>query len=403
MSKLKDLIAELCPHGVEFKPLGELCEFRAGWGFPEKEQGKKNETYPFYKVSDMNNSEMFMDIANNYISEETAKKLKCKPAPKDTIIFPKIGAAMSTNKKRILTKKACYDNNIMGLIAKSIDAKFLFYCFSRYKLIELAKGTGAVPSLDTNKLKQIKIPVPPLPVQNEIVRMLDTFTELIATLEAELKLRKIQYEYYRDKLLTFENVPMVKLGEIAECKNIKNKGQKCKLAYSITKIGLIPTDKYFKDSKTKITSDNTSGYKIVKKNWFVYSPSRIDVGSINFLKDAEEVIVSPLDVVFSANETKILPAFLLYYLLSHNGMFQILNHRHGIEGTGRKLLPFEDFARIKIPLPPLEEQERIVNILDKFDKLCNDLCEGIPAEIAARKKQYEYYRDLLLTFEEEFF
>ena len=204
MSKLKDLIAELCPHGVEFKPLGELCEFRAGWGFPEKEQGFKNEAYPFYKVSDMNNSEMFMDIANNYISEETAKKLKCKPAPKDTIIFPKIGAAMSTNKKRILTQKACYDNNIMGLIAKSIDAKFLFYCFSRYKLIELAKGTGAVPSLDTNKLKQIKIPVPPLPVQAEIVRILDTFTEFISTLEEELTARKKQYEYYRDKLLTFE-------------------------------------------------------------------------------------------------------------------------------------------------------------------------------------------------------
>ena len=208
MSNIKDLIAAFCPNGVEFKNLSEVCEFRSGWAFPEKEQGLKNEKYPFYKVSDMNSSEMFMDVANNYISEETAKKLRCKPAPKDTVIFPKIGAAMATNKKRILTKESCYDNNIMGLIAKSVDARFLFYCFSRYKLIELAKGTGAVPSLDTNKLKEIKIPVPPLPVQAEIVCILDSLTELetklVSELEAEILARKKQYEYYRDKLLTFE-------------------------------------------------------------------------------------------------------------------------------------------------------------------------------------------------------
>ena len=191
-----------------------------------------------------------------------------------------------------------------------------------------------------------------------------------------------------------DGVEFKKLGDVAEYKNIKNKGQKCKLAYSITKTGLMPTEKYFNDSK--ITSDDTSGYKIVKKNWFVYSPSRIDVGSINFLKDAEEVIVSPLDVVFSVDETKILPAFLLSYLLSHDGMYQILNHRHGIEGTGRKLLPFEDFAKIKIPVPPIEIQTEIVRILDTF----TDLISELDNELTLRKKQYQFYRDKLLTFSE---
>lgn len=169
MSEIKKLIERLCPEGVEYKKLGEVCEFRAGWGFPVSEQGVKKEYYPFYKVGDMNNSTMFMDIANNYISEETAKRLKCKPAPKGTIIFPKIGAAMATNKKRILIKDSCYDNNVMGLIATGINDRFLYYFFSQYNLIDFANGTGAVPSLDTNRLKALEIPVPPIEVQSKIV------------------------------------------------------------------------------------------------------------------------------------------------------------------------------------------------------------------------------------------
>ena len=146
MSKLKELIDKYCPNGVEYKSLGDVSEFRAGWGFPESEQGKTEGKYPFYKVGDMNNSAVFMDIANNYISEETSIKLRCKPAPRGTIIFPKIGATMGTNKKRILTKDSCYDNNVMGIIAKSdiINDRFLYYYFSGFKLMDFAKGTGEV-------------------------------------------------------------------------------------------------------------------------------------------------------------------------------------------------------------------------------------------------------------------
>ena len=91
MSKLEQLINELCPNGVEWKELWRVSELRSGWGFPESEQGKSEGVYPFYKVGDMNKSTVFMDAANNYIDEGIAKKLKCKPAPKGTIIFPKIG------------------------------------------------------------------------------------------------------------------------------------------------------------------------------------------------------------------------------------------------------------------------------------------------------------------------
>lgn len=186
-------------------------------------------------------------------------------------------------------------------------------------------------------------------------------------------------------------VPYVELGTIAKGEKERNKGQKCNLAFSITKGGLVKTSDYFKEAT--VTSEDTSGYKLVKKNWFVYSPSRIDVGSINYLKDEELVIVSPLNVVFSISEDKILPKYLLYFLQSRFGTWQILTKREGIEGTGRKLLPFERFSTIIVPLPPLEIQYEVIRILDNFENLTSELT----AELTERKRQYEYYRNALLN------
>ena len=141
MSELENLIQRLCPDGVEYKPLGDVCEIRSGWGFPNHEQGKKFGKYPFFKVSDMNNegNQVVMTVANNYIEESTVKQLKCKPAPQGTIIFPKIGAAIGTNKKRILNVDSCYDNNIMGLIPnEKVIYKFLFYIMDSLNLLDFA-------------------------------------------------------------------------------------------------------------------------------------------------------------------------------------------------------------------------------------------------------------------------
>ena len=208
---LQSMIKELCPDGVEHKTLGEVCEIRSGWGFPNKEQGKKDGKFPFFKVGDMNNggNEVFMYTANNYIDEETAKRLKCNPAPKDTIIFPKIGAAIGTNKKRMLVVDSCYDNNVMGLIAyNAIVPRFLFYILESVDLMSFTDSAGAVPSIRKSTLEKYIIPVPPLPVQREIVKRLDALlsmcNDITVGLPAEIEARQKQYEYYRDELLTFK-------------------------------------------------------------------------------------------------------------------------------------------------------------------------------------------------------
>lgn len=186
------------------------------------------------------------------------------------------------------------------------------------------------------------------------------------------------------------------LEEFAKCEVTKNRLHISENAYSITQNGLVPTKEFFKE-KTHVTSSDTSGYYIVEKNWFVYSPSRIDVGSINYLRVEGPVIVSPMDVVFSIDENKCTPAYLLHFLLSHKGMKELLRRREGVEGTGRRNLPFKYISSIKIPLPSIDEQIDLVNKLDTFSTLITKLDE----EIELRKKQLEYYRDQLLDVDEK--
>lgn len=184
------------------------------------------------------------------------------------------------------------------------------------------------------------------------------------------------------------------IGEFATLQKTKNKKHLTENAYSITQAGLVPTKSFFKE-KTNITSSDTSGYYIVEKDWFVYSPSRIDVGSINYLRDEGPVIVSPIDVVFSVDTKVCLPAYLLEYFFTYKGKNDMLKKREGVEGMGRRNLPFEAIKGISIPIPSLSEQQRIVGILDMFTASIDNL----KAQIDQRRKQYEYYRDQLLDLE----
>lgn len=190
--------------------MGEVAEIRSGWGFPNIHQGQSEGVYPFYKVSDMNlvGNESVMTSANNFIDEVTAKKLGVKPAPSGTVIFPKIGAAVATNKKRLLTMPSAYDNNVMGLIpSEQINPRFLFFWMQTVDLISLANDSGAVPSIRKSEMANLRVPLPPLEEQERIVALLDKFDTLTNSisegLPREIELRQKQYEYYRDMLFNF--------------------------------------------------------------------------------------------------------------------------------------------------------------------------------------------------------
>ncbi len=409
---LPKLIAELCPDGVEFKKLGDVCEIRSGWGFPILEQGNKSGEYPFYKVGDMNlpGNEHFMTVANNYVNSDVSKKLGCNPAPKGTTIFPKIGAAIATNKKRLLLNSSCYDNNVMGIIpGNDLVPEFLFYLFDSVTLIDFADYSGAMPSIRKSTIEKYRIPLPPIEVQREIVRILDKFTELILLLEKERIMRKKQYEYYGEKLLTFSNdVPRVRLGEVIISLNT----------------GLNPR-KFF-----RLNSDDAQNYYVtireMHNNRIVFSKktdrindealrlcnkrANLEIGDVLFSGTGtigEVAVIEKTPTNWSIKEgvytikpkkEQINSKFLMHLLTS--SQMKTLYLKKAAGGTV-KSIPMQEMRNFEIPLPPLSEQKRIADMLDRFDALCNDTTSGIPAEIAARKKQYEYYRDRLLTFREK--
>jgi restriction endonuclease S subunit len=166
--------------------LGEIAKPVGGSGFPKKYQGDTEGEIPFFKVSDMNlpENEKFMSSANNYVSRETLRFMKGKAYPAGTIIFPKIGGAISTNKKRILTREAAFDNNVMGLVPnEEISSEYLYKFFLNLDLYEIS-NKAALPSITATSVKEIDIHLPPLAEQQRIVAKLDAaFAEIDRAIE----------------------------------------------------------------------------------------------------------------------------------------------------------------------------------------------------------------------------
>ena len=254
-------------------------------------------------------------------------------------------------------------------------AKHLFRSsFVRRQIIRTANGVTRF-NISKTLFKNISIPIPPLPVQEKIVEILDKFTEL----EAELEARAKQYEYYRNKLLTFSNeVEWKTLGEVAKLQRGTSVTKKTSMAgkYPVIAGGQHPAyyiNQYNRDGET-ITIAGSGAYAGFVMYW----------NEPIFVSDAFSI---------KADETQLLPRYAYYYLQNIQDSIHELKTGGGVPHVYAK-----DVACFFIPLPPLHVQEKIVSILDKFDTFANSLTEGLPREIALRHKQYEYYRDQLLMF-----
>ena len=244
------------------------------------------------------------------------------------------------------------------------------------------------------------IPLPPVEVQNAIVEILDKFTKLEAELEAELAARRAQYEYYRNSL--FENLSgggSEILGNLG--KFIRGNGlQKKDLCVSgnpaihygqiYTQYGIWTHDtmSYIDESNYKKLRKAQPGSIIIATT----SENDEDLGKAVAWLGNKEVAVSGDSYIYKHSMN---PKYVSYFFSTY--IFHDQKKKY-ITGTKVRRISGGNLAKIKIPIPSLAEQERIVKILDKFDALVNDISSGLPAEIEARRKQYEYYRDRLLTF-----
>ena len=380
-NKIEKLIKYLCPKGVEFKELGKVCVFQKGNSLSKADKGLGDIPIILY-------GELYTTY-DNYItsiisstSEERAQAATI--ASRGDLLLP----ISSTTKEAKIGKAStiCVDSPVYiggdTLILKHQQcAGYLVHLinsswFEKQKMM-CVHGT-TIMHLHPKELAAIHIPIPPLAVQEEIVRILDKFTEL----EAELEARKKQYEWYRDRLLSFDSshpftqeVRSLALEDVLTIKNGRDwKNLPC---------GDIPV----------YGSGGIMGF--VNKS--IYSGPTVLIprkGSLDKLYFVDKPFWN-VDTVFytEINDNIVFPKYVFYCL--QKAHLEQLNKAGGVPSLTQSTL-----NKVRIPVPPIEDQQRIVAILDRLDALCNDITTGLPAEITARRKQYEYYRDKLLSFEE---
>lgn len=372
MSRLDELIKELCPDGVEYKELKEVLTIKNGKDYKVLDEGE----YPVYGSGGI----------MTYVSEYAYNR--------PSVLIPRKG---SIDKLYYVEEPFWNVDTIFytEINITKVVPRYVYFCLQREHL-EQYNTAGGVPSLTQKVLNKVKIPVPPLKVQNEIVRILDNFTELTA----ELTARKKQYEHYRDSLLTFgDDVPRLHLEKCLEkTNNIKWKQFNGTLEY--IDLSSVDRDLHIITQTTTVNQENapSRAQQIVQTNDVLFGSTRPMLKRSCFVtSEYDGQVCSTGFCVLRANKNKVLPAWIFYMIstadfYSHVELFQ--------KGASYPAISDADIKRYEIPLPSLAEQEKIVNILGKFETLCNDMSTGLPAEIAARQKQYEYYRDKLLTFKE---
>lgn len=396
MSRLEELIATLCPDGVEYKEIQELFTLKNGYTPARSNQSNyKDGIIPWFRMEDIRENGGILSDSLQKISQ-TAVKGKLFPA--GSII---VATSATIGVHALITVDFLCNQRFTCLITKEkykekLHPKFIYYiCFNLDKWCLENSNISSFASVDMTRFRKYKIPVPPLPVQEEIVRILDKFTELTAELTAELEKRKQQYQYYRNNILNFQNDTNAKFySSKIFFKSIESfceisRGKVISKDYIRNNPGNYPVYSSQTENEGILGEISTYAYE---GEYLTWTTDGANAGSVFYRLGKFSItnVCGLLKITDQNISTK-----YVYYALGHRAKDYVNS------GMGNPKLMSNMIAKIKIPVPPLPIQKEIVKVLDRFDALCNDPISGLPAEIEARKKQYEYYRDKLLAFKEK--
>lgn len=389
MSKLKELIDRLCPDGVEYTTLGKVTEIRRGVRVVKSNLETQGDI-PVYQNS--------LTPLGYYTKSNF---------PADTAFVIGAGAAGEIGFSAIPYWGA--DDCYSIICSPNIISKYVYYQLANNQIFLKSRvRTASIPRLARSAIEQFPIPVPPIEIQEEIVKILDRFADYAAELQAELQARKEQYEYYRNLLLTFNpsacgcgtdgeqeikvttwggrsyEIAWKTMGEI--CENMDK--MRKPITASKRKPGIYPyygasgivdyVENYIFDGDFLLISED--GANLLARS----TPIAFPISGKNWVNNHAHVLK------FDNAHTQ---KYIQYYI----NMIDVSKY---VSGGAQPKLNQENLNSIRIPIPPIELQEKIVAILDRFETLVNDLTQGLPAEIAAVKEQYEYYRNKLLTFKQ---
>ena len=376
MSKIDDLVKRLCPNGVKYKTIKDITKVLRGKRLTTKELND-DESFPVYHGG--------LEPLGYYHDFNRVG---------DTVMVINVGASAGTvgySKCDFWSSDGCYCIEHSDMLLN----RYLYHYLKNNELYFIGRVRKAgIPTLDSSVIERFKVAIPPIKVQEEIVKILDKFGELEAELEAELEERKSQYEFWYKKLLNEKNddktICLGEIGKVCMCKRIMKNETNITGDIPFYKIGTFGKEPNAYISKELFENYRTR-FSYPKKGDVLISCSGTIGRAVIF--DGHDSYYQDSNIVWIDNdESKILNKFLYY-------IYQMSPWKIEEGGTIKRLYT-SNIVKTKIPYYSIEKQKKIVEILDKFDKLVNDISEGIPAEIEARKKQYEYYRNKLLTFEE---
>ncbi len=412
MHKIERLLQTLAPKGVEFKTLEEVFEIKNGYT-PSKNNPEfwEKGTIPWFRMEDIRENGR---ILKDSIQHITPKALKGKKLfPKNSIIISTTATigehallivdSLANQRFTFLSKKANCD--------LALDMKFFFYqCFLLGEWCKNNINVSGFASVNMTAFKKYKFPIPPLEIQQEIVKILDAFTELNTELNTELKARKKQYEYYQNMLLDFNDINQnhkdakEKLTQKTYPKRLKT------LLHTLApkgvefrKLGDILKD-LGKGNRPASFEDANGAYNFYKSSLEIYKCAAYDFdteaiiigdgGAANIHYYKGKFSATDHTYIFEKSSDELSLKYVYFVIRNNINLLQSGFKGAGLQNIAKKFIK----EQILIPIPPLEIQQEIVKILDQFSALTTDLLAGIPAEIKARKKQYEYYREKLLTF-----
>lgn len=384
MTNLETLIQELCPDGVEFVKLGECCTFKRGTTITAK-------------------NAIAGDVPVLAGGQKPAYYHNVSNRAGETIVVA--GSGAYAGYVSYWTIPVFLSDSFSVQPDNRLVVKFVYYFLKniQQKIFATKKGSG-VPHVHGSSIAKFEIPLPPIEVQTEIVRILDKFTSLEAELEAELDCRKRQYEYYRDKLLSFENVggQEVEWKKMSEVFDMRNGYTPSKAKAEYWEGGTIPwfrmedireNGRILSDSIQHITMEGVKKGKLFPTNSFILATTAtIGEHALVIVDSLANQQFTNLTVRKSLSD-RLLVRFVFHYMFIVDEWC-----KKNINVSGFASVDMNKFKKLEFPIPSLEEQHSIVSILDRFESLTTSLQSGLPAEISARRQQYEYYRDKLLTF-----
>lgn len=393
MNKIQQLIQQYCPNGVEFKDLGEVLDYEQ----PTKYIVESTRYHKDHETPVLTAGQTFI---LGYTDETEGIYEASKENP--VIIFDDFTTSFHWVDFEFKVKSSAMK---MLRPKKGSDIIFRFIYFAM-KCVEYNPQDHARQWISV--YSKFQIPIPPLPIQQEIVTILDSFTQLEAELEAELEARRAQYAYYRNKLLTFTphlssslSIEYKTMGEIGTF--IRGNGLQ-KSDFTESGVGCIHYGQIYtyygtftNTTKSFVSVESAKKFRKAQKGDLIIATTSENVEdvckAVVWLGD-EEICISGETYIFKHDQN---PKYIAYYL--QTPMFFDYK-KQNVTGTKVIRLHGDKLEKFKIPIPPIEEQNRIVEVLDKFDSLVNDISIGLPAEIDGRRKQYNYYRGKLLTFKQ---